>query len=408
MTGILPAATDSTGCTLALRIATYSRAMSVVTGQARRRWGVVLAAVAVLMCAPLVSAAATRWVTGSGGDPASSSRDLITRAMNSQDVAYQGMATSRGNLGLPDLPSVDSVTAALGGTTRSRVWWSAENLWRVSVITATGEQGIYDRAGQTYLWDYEQNAITRVDGVPELRLPRADDLLPPQATWRLLAGTGPADRVEAIKGARRIAGAQAQGIRIRPGDTRSTIGHIDIWIEQQHGLPVAISIADANGVTALESQFSDLDFGQPAPALLRVPFHRGMQISDTPAPDLASRINRFGAFRLPDRLAGFGTSAPIVGGTATYGTGLVRFVVLPVMRRNSDDWVDAARTGASEDRSLTGGEGLRITAGALNLVVARATTGATYAITGLVSPEILFQAAEELFAHPPARRGFFS
>ena len=141
---------------------------------ARRRWAVLAAAVAVLICLPVVPAVAAMWASD---DPSTSpaARELLAKALRSKDVTYTGLAVSRGNLGLPDLPSAGAVTAALGGTTRSRVWWASRDLWRVSVLSPTGEQGTYDLGGQTYLWSYEQNSLTHISGVPQLRLPRADE-----------------------------------------------------------------------------------------------------------------------------------------------------------------------------------------------------------------------------------------
>jgi hypothetical protein len=282
----------------------------------------------------------------------------------------------------------------------------------VDVLTPTGEQGIYDDQGRTVLWNYEQARLTEVVGASTIRLPRADDLLPPQAARRLLSGVGPKDRLEALPGRRSVAGVRAEGLRIVPADRRSTIGHVDLWVDPGHGLPVAIEVVDSRGVTALKSRFIELDLTAPEPSRVRVPAAPGALHDVTDAPDLAARIQQFSGRRLPelpDHLAGIGISAPIVG-AGTYGTGLVRFVVLPLPGRLADQVLDAARSGGGTALDLpgkqaAGGEALLVSSGLINLVVAQtADRRRSYLLTGLVSDRLLASATDELLKLPTPQR----
>jgi hypothetical protein len=374
--------------------------VSVVTKQARRRWAVVAAGVAALLCLPAVVSAADR---GRAGE-AVPARILLQRARASAAVTFSGLAQSVGALGLPDLPDIGDVAARLGGSTRTRVWWAGPDSWRVDVLNPTGEQGIYDRHGRTVLWDYEQARLTTVlppaAGTTPVRLPRADDLLPPQAARRMLAGLGPDDQVQALPGRRRVAGQLAQGVRIVPRDRRTTIGHLDLWLEPEHGLPLAVDVVDLRGVNALRSAFTEVRFGAPKTSALRIPTAPGAAHDVTSEPDLASRLDLSIGGRLPDRLAGLAATAPVVGGTATYGTGLVRFVVLPLPGRLADQVIDAARSGGASELTLTGGPGLLVSTGLVNLVVVRGDYGHAYLITGLVTAPVLGQAAQELLEQP--------
>lgn len=379
--------------------------MSVVTQQSRRRWAIVATGIIFLLCLPTATSAATSMVgslTGGDDDPAPvpSAQVLMTRARASTQVQHSGLAESTGTLGLPDLPELSGVTAVLGGSTRTRVWWAGEESWRVDVLSPTGEQGIYDDGDRTVLWDYEQARLTEVVGVSPVRLPRADDLLPPQAARRLLAGVGSGDRVEVLPERRSVAGLSAEGLRITPGDKRSTIGHIDIWLDPERGLPVALDVVDSLGVTALRSAFIELELAAPKPASVRVPSAPGASHDVTDAPDLATRIQRFDGRWLPDSLAGVEASEPIVGSTATYGTGLVRFVALRMPGRLGDQILDAARTGGGKELDLQAGqegaEALMISSGLVNLVVSRGVNGRTYLLVGLVSGDLLTDAARTL------------
>src|SRR3954471_22882224 len=182
--------------------------MSVVRADARRRW----AAVAGLVALVLVP---TAWVRSGGprpGNDPASARDLLRRALASRSVAYTALGESRGTLGLPTLPRLGAVAELLGGTTRTRVWWSAPDRWRVDVLTGTGERGTYGTPGGVVGWDYERRLLQTVLGEPDARLPRADDLLAPQAARRLLAGVGPQDGVRRLPGAR-VGGRDSAGVR---------------------------------------------------------------------------------------------------------------------------------------------------------------------------------------------------
>ena len=354
-----------------------------------------------LLCLPVASSAA-KSVLGelTGGDrtPVPSAQVLLKRALASAQVPHSGLAESTGSLGLPDLSQLSEVSAALGGTTRTRVWWAGERSWRVDVLSPTGEHGIYLNGGRNVLWDYEQAKQTEVLSTSPIRLPRADDLLPPQAARRLLAGVGPGDQVQALPGRRSIAGLSAEGLRVVPGDRRSTIKRIDVWLEEQRGLPVAIEVVDSRGVTALRSEFIEVTLATPKPSVVQVPSVPGVLHDVTDAPDLAARIDRFsGADRLPSSLGGVPASEPIVGGTATYGTGLVKFVALPLPGRLGDQVFEAARTGGGTELDLpSAGEGLLISSGLVNLVVVRGVDWHSYLIVGPVSGELLTGAAKTL------------
>jgi hypothetical protein len=370
--------------------------VSVVTQQARRRWAIVVAGIAVLLCLPVAASATVSLVRGVDEDGSlPSAPALLDRALASARVAHSGLAQSTGTLGLPDLPQFADVAAILGGTTRTRVWWAGRQSWRVDVLSPTGERGIYGDGDRTVLWDYEASRLTEVTGTASIRLPRADDLLPPQATRRLLAGVGPTDRVQALPGRRSVAGVRAAGLRVVPGDQRSTIGHLDVWLEPDSGLPVAIEVVDAAGNTALRSAFITLELDRPSADTIQVPAAPGALRESTDAPDLAGRLQRFDRGWLPDSLAGVPSSAPIIGGASTYGTGLVRFVVLPLPGRLGYQIFEAVRTGGGTDLGLRNGDGVLVNSGLINLVVVRLGDRA-YLSVGLASTELLTDVANEL------------
>lgn len=380
--------------------------VSVVQAERIRRWTVVGCAVAALLATPtlvaptLVAAARDRLAAG---PPGPSTTVLVARMLASSDVPHAALAQSRGTAALPDLPRFSAATALLGGTTRTRVWWDTPDRWRVDTVTTTGERDTYRVAEGLVTWDYEDDRLVLVLGTDGLRLPRADDLLPPQAARRLLAALGPADRVQALPGRRVVAGRQAVGVRITPGDERATIGSVDIWADPGNGLPLELTVRGRQGQVALQSSYQQVDLRAPDPALLRPPDPPLADRDVRSGADLVQRIDRSGSWRLPDRLAGVARAPTATsGGTAVYGTSLAGFVVLPLPARTAGQALASARTSGAAALQVTGGDAVQLRRGVLGVVLAQGADGRhAYLIGGPVRGDLLRAAAQDLLGTPP-------
>ena len=382
--------------------------MSVVSVDARRRW----AAVAGLVALVVVPTAWLRTGGPASGDDGTSARALLRRALDSRTVAYTALGESRGTLGLPTLPRLGAVAELLGGTTRTRVWWSGSDRWRVDVVTATGERGTYGTADGVVGWDYERRLLQTVVGEPAARLPRADDLLAPQAARRLLAGVGAQDSVRRLPVAR-VGGRDAAGVRVRPADPGSTIGSAEVWVDVASGLPLRLRVVDRAGSESLVTQLTDVRLARPPAAVTTPPQPAGVRDDVVTAPDVAAAIDQRAPWLLPDRLAGLpatrsvfqGSFQSSFHGSATYGRGLVRFAVLPLPDRLAGDVLANARSAGAAEVEVPGGVEYRLGSALLDAVVVQADDGEhAYLLAGLVTPDLLTAAARQLLADPPPRR----
>lgn len=380
--------------------------MGVATGGTSRRWAAALAGLTAVALAP---AAYARWPAG---EPDLAPRLVLARAVHASDVPYQGLAESSGSLGLPDLPRLGDVAALLGGTTRTRVWWRSPTAWRVDRITATGESGTYAVEDGVQTWDFESASVRRAVGTTPVRLPRVDDLVPPLAARRALGGTTPRDSVTALP-SRRVAGRAADGIRVRPADRLSTVGHVDVYVDRRTGLPLSIVVVPrGSGVVAVRSAFVDIDVTRPAADEVTPKVPPFGRVRTTRTPDLAAAVDRFAPFGLPDALAGLRRSPGLLGsggGTATYGTGLARFVVLPLWPRLGRSAATAASAGGGAPLDVgPAGDAVLIGTPLLNAVVVRGTDsggpGRSYLVAGTVLPTVLQDAAQQLLDDPPPFR----
>jgi hypothetical protein len=375
----------------------------VVTGSALRRWAAVVAGTALVLSVPAIADAAASLAARAHPQAAPAPpRELVQRALASASVPHTGLAESRGTLGLPDVRQFGDVAALLGGTTRERVWWQAPDHWRVARLLATGEQDLYSYAPDSIVsWDYERNRQRTTTGPQGARLPRVDDLLPPQAARRLLGSADPADAVTAV-GDRYLAGHLARGIRVTPASAQTTIGAVDVWIDPGSGLPLAVRVADRHGVVAFESAFLDVDVTAPAAADLQVPAPAGARIQIGQAPDLVTLADRYARRGLPRTVAGQPRAPGLLGGTATYGAGFARFVVVPLPSEAAAEVLDAVRL-RTKIEEVPSGEVAVLASGVVSAAVAVSIAGqGAFLVAGLVSTDLVRSAAKDLLTNPEA------
>jgi hypothetical protein len=362
---------------------------TVVGTQARRRWALVAAVVALLCAVPVVIGA---WPAKAAGvEPGT----LRTRIAGSAGQAYQGFAQSAGLLPLPPLPNLEQVTALASGTTDMRVWYAARDRWRVDVIGNGTERDLYQTPYAQYVWDYGDNQLSQILGEQPVRLPQAADLTPPELVRRLLTVAG-GDRIEGLAG-KRVAGVSAAGLRLIPAAAGTTIDHIDIWADPGTGLPVQAEVTAKGGERPVfVTRFLELRLTAPSAGVLTPPAeHPGIGSSVTTAPDILSAINRRRPALLPDRLGGQPRRDAVAGLSAAgvYGTGLAQFVVVALPGRFGSQAYDRVATFGTKVDVPTGDAAV-IATGLLTLLAVRADR--TYLVAGFVQPALLTGVATDL------------
>ncbi|HEX8767898.1 MAG TPA: hypothetical protein VF714_05975, partial [Jatrophihabitans sp.] len=188
-----------------------------------RRWLVVLAGLAVLVALPSVVGA----LPARTGDI--SAAELLRRINSSAGRPYSGYAEATGGLALPVTSRFGSLADLFGGRTQLRAWYRSSDSWRVDAISFAGEVDIHHDASGDWAWDYESNTVDRTGSpvAPQVRLPTAADLLPPELGRRLLSQAEPGEATRS--GSDRIAGRSAPGLRLTPDQAISSISHIDVW-----------------------------------------------------------------------------------------------------------------------------------------------------------------------------------
>ena len=141
------------------------------------------------------------------------------------------------------------------------MWWSGPTTWRVSTLRTTGETDLIHAGDRMLRWVYESKNVTLVPDV-SVRLPNTADLLPNELARRVLSGarSGELSRLPA----RRVAGHDTLGLRLRPADPQSAVSRVDVYADAATGLPVQVQLyAKGQAFPSLTTRFVDLHVGEP-------------------------------------------------------------------------------------------------------------------------------------------------
>lgn len=322
-----------------------------------------------------------------------SAEELLDAAIASRQTPYTGYVEALGTLQLPVAENLEELGPLFGERSRLRVWWRSPDLWRVDQIGPSGETDYFHRGTHTNTWTYEEFHTTRLRD-RGVRLPLSPDLTPPQLAYYLMGGaredaltTLPSDR---------IAGRSAPGFRITPTDERSSIVHVDIWVDADSGVPLRVSVFDAAGI-AFTSAFLDFEQTRPSDAIFRFPSPRGSSTSSRDAVDLADAANRFAPFEAPEIVAGFERSDNRrLDAVGVYGEGLTRFVVIPLDSDAATPIRDQFLVTPTADLTP---DGPVLSVGPLAVAITRwdeAFAGGGWLVAGTVTPEALTEIVAEL------------
>ncbi len=291
-----------------------------------RRWVVVAALAAAVVGAPVALAA---WPVADGD---ATVVEVLAGAQSSDQRGWSGYVETRGTLQLPSADRFDSVGALFGEEIRMRAWWRDDDAWRVDQLSTAGETDLVRGDDLITEWNYESGRVN-VSPDPEIRLPRASDLLPPVLGERVLADADPASTSRLP--ARRVAGRVALGLRVQ-GSSRSSIERADVWVDESSGVPLHVEIfAAGDADPSFRSTF--LDFDPEMPSSERVSFvpPADAERSFDDVLDIADAANQYAHVAPPADVAGLDRSDSSDGAVGVYGSGLTQLIAIPLRDREA-------------------------------------------------------------------------
>jgi hypothetical protein len=360
-----------------------------------RRWLVVFAGLAVLVALPSVVAA----LPARTGDI--SSTELLRRINSSAGRPYSGYAEATGGLALPVTNRFGTLADLFGGRTQLRAWYRSSSNWRVDAISFAGEVDLHHDESGDWAWNYESNTVDRTGSpvAPQVRLPTAADLLPPELGRRLLSQAEPGEATRI--GAARIAGRSAPGLRITPDQAISSISAVDVWADAGTGLPLRVEVrGKQSGTPAMITSFLDFSPTEPPAAVTAFDPPAQARVSDQATRDLVTVIDQLGAVTLPARVAGLDRNRhlPTFGSVGVYGRGVTELVAVPLPDRIAyglrQELAEAIDADPDEQQ-------LNLTVGPLNLLLSwPGRRDSAWLLVGTVTDSTLAAAAPQLPDHP--------
>ena len=357
------------------------------------RWCVALGLAGVLVVLP---SAVGAWPAQA---PSVSAATLLERVRVSDRVAWSGYGEARGDLVLPDVAALEDLPELISGTTRLRAWWRGPGQFRVDALSLATESDVVVSGGDTWTWESGDRVATLLLGDADVRLPRAADLVAPALGARLARSAG---LLVEPRPARRLAGTDAAGLRLRPADpSRTTVDRIDLWVEPVTGLALRVEVHARGGAgPALTSVLLDLDLSAPPASRTRFTPPPDARVDVVDAPDIAAAADRFSPYLLPATLAGLPRRSDAGGqqGVATYGTGLTALSVVPLRRRTTLRLLRRLEG----DAAVVSGEAEISTALVQGRVARDRRRG--YLLIGTVPQDVIATGLAELRRDPPPRR----
>ncbi len=350
------------------------------------RWLVVVALAVGLASAPLVPRVLPAQETNI------SAARLVER-IDAADGGWSGEVRSQGSLQVPlGGATFGGVSRLLGEETQLRVWWRDRDNWRIDRLRTTGESDLVRNGGLTVRWNYEENRVSFTPYSP-IRLPDDVDVVPSELAGRLLAGARP-EELSRLP-ARREAGRDAAGVRLTPGDERSTISRVDVWADLESGLPLRVKVYDDPvGVPILDTRVTRLSLGEPAPSRTDFQLASTLDFSRGVALDDAAGANAFAPLEVPDSVAGLPRQGrpEDFGAVGVYGRGPTAVLAVPLRSSLTERFRDQLER--SRD-AVVSGSTVSLEVGPISVRLVEGDR-VSFLLTGTVTPGTLSDAAVDL------------
>jgi hypothetical protein len=352
------------------------------------RWLAVTGVALVVAAAPLVPRALPAHETDLNA------ARLATRIHESASLGWSGEVRSLGSLQVPLTGSTfGGVARVLGEQTNLRVWWRDSDNWRIDRIRATGESDQVRDGGLTVRWNYEDNRVNFTPYSP-IRLPDDIDVVPSSLAARLLAGA--TSKELSRLPSQRVAGRDAAGLRLVPSDKRSTISKVDVWADQESGLPLRVKVYGDPALAApiLNTELIAVTLKKPASERTDFRLSHSLDFSRGVALDEAAGANAFAPFDPPDSIADLPRRGEpeTYGAVGVYGRGPTAILAIPVRRPTAAGLHE--QLAKSRD-ARKAGRTISLEVGPISVLLVRGFR-ANFLLTGTVSPETLRQAAIDL------------
>ncbi len=214
--------------------------------------------------------------------PQKTAQQVLAMIANAKDASYSGTIDQSSDLGLPQLPSVGTGSAASGsGTTATildlltadhtaRVYVDGASKERIQVLDRLAERDVIRNGSTVWTYDSKKKAATKVVLPSHSRstaTPKPTAQTPAQLADKAIAAIEPSTTVDVITTAR-VAGRPVYQLELTPKSSVTLVSHVILSVDAETGLPLKV-VVDARGqkADAFSLGFSAVDFSTPAASL---------------------------------------------------------------------------------------------------------------------------------------------
>jgi outer membrane lipoprotein-sorting protein len=249
---------------------------------------------------------------------------LLADVASTHDVPpLTGTVVETTSLGLPQLPQAGnptSLSSLLTGSHTVKVYWQDAKHFRLAVPQSLSETDIIRDGGTAWLWESNQNKVTKFT-IPAdnsknnaaMQQPATAPLTPQQAANEVLQKVGKTTTV-GVQSNVDVAGEAAYQLVLAPKDARSTIGSVRIAIDGKTGVPLRLQVfGEGASSPAFQVGYTSISYTAPSPANFAFTPPAGSTVTTPNAAD-------------------HGTKSPSnsdMTGAGTYGTGWLAVAEFP-------------------------------------------------------------------------------
>ncbi len=348
------------------------------------RWCLVALAAMLVVAAPFAAGALPV------GDSEQTADELLAQVSGAQEASYSGFVETAGALQLPVASRFNSAGALFGEQTRLRVWWRDADAWRVDRLLLSGETDLIHDGEFTTEFDYEDNAAT-ASRDPDIRLPRTADLLPPALAKRALSDTD--ETALSRIPARRVAGIEAPGLRLKPATNKSNVDHVDLWADPGSGLALRVEIWSDGRTPDLTSEFRNFEAGAPPAERTTYSPADGTEVSFDEVLDIADASNQYAPLLPPEVIGGLAKTLDSDGAVGVYGTGLTQLIAIPLRGREAGPLREQIAIAPGSERDS---RGTVLTEGILTVLLTGVDDDGGWLIAGTANRRTAARAATDL------------
>jgi outer membrane lipoprotein-sorting protein len=266
----------------------------------RFRKGVIPAIVAPL--AVVVGAVAVPAIANAASPPpAKTPAQVLTLIAGSHDAHYSGTVQQTSDLGLPQLPSSMSSSAAsrgfdaaglialVTGSHAAQVYVDGPSKQRVQLLDTLSERDVIHNGTSVWTYDATTRSATHVTApAHEAKTPMPQATTPATLADQFIASITPTTSVTVSTGT--YLGRGVYDLRFAPRTSATLVGDAVVLVDAQTGVPLSVRI-DARGQStpAVSVAFSSIDFSRPGADVFAFTPPHGTTVKDLTVPGDATQ-----------------------------------------------------------------------------------------------------------------------